>query len=100
MHITTVSLQRNKVAIQSGIAVQVDNMSTQTALELGGQSPYNSYWIYTLGGPVSVLHGDLLIDTKQVDPVTGNPVQYRVFGEPEVFDFSHTEIPAEKLIGV
>lgn len=79
----------------------IENMAFQQAAELGGQSPYDSFWAITTGGGIlSVLRGDLFIDENEVDPLTNVKTQYRVFGNPEIADqISDVEIPLEKLTG-
>jgi hypothetical protein len=75
-------------------------MSWKTATENGAQSPYDAFWIRTTGGgTVDVQRGDLLIDETEVDPLTGNNTQYRVFGRPVNYEASVTRIPAEQIIG-
>ena len=100
MRQTTMTLQRSKVAQRTGIPMQIENMAYQIAADLGGQSPYDSYWIYTTGGGIlDVRRSDLLIDEHDTDPLTGNATQYRVFGNPGQYFSVYARIPAEKLIG-
>lgn len=97
---TTMTLQRNKTTIRTGIPVNVQNMAWKVAEDLGGQSPYDSYWIRTTGGGViTFLRGDLLIDEVNVDPLTGAKTRYRVFGNPSAYGATYTKIPAEQLLG-
>lgn len=97
---TTVTVQRSKTTIRTGLAVRIENMTWKIAADLGGQSPYDSFWIYTTGGGiVDIRRGDLLIDENNVDPLTNAKTSYRVFGNTENFFADHTEIPAEKLLG-
>lgn len=101
MRNTTMTLQRNKVTIRTGIPVMVENMAWKVAEELGGQSPYDSFWIYLTGGvAVDIRRSDLLIDENQSDPLTSLKTRYRVFGNTEQFDGGYAEIPGEKLVGV
>lgn len=96
--LTTMSQARSTTTINQEVAVQVDNMSVQEATGLGGAEPYDSFWIYTLYGPIDVQRGDLFTDLKNLDPKTGVNAIYRVFGNPETFD-DHSEIAAEKVVG-
>src|SRR5579859_3417715 len=100
MRDTTVTVQRNRIPIRTGLAVRIENMAWKVAADLGGQSPYDSFWIYTTGGGiVDIRRGDLLIDPRDIDPLTGQATQYRVFGACEQFFSDHAEIPAEKVLG-
>lgn len=97
---TTFTVQRNKAVIHTGLAARVENMQWKIAADLGGQSPYDSFWIYpTGGGIVDVRRSDLLIDEQNIDPLTGTKAMYRVFGRVEQFFSDHAEIPAEQTIG-
>jgi hypothetical protein len=97
---TTVTVQRNKTTIRTGLAVRIENMAWKIAADLGGQVPYDSYWIYpTGGGIVDVRRSDLLIDENNIDPLTSQKKQYRVFGAVEQFYSDHAEIPAENPFG-
>ncbi len=100
MRSTTVTLQRTKVTQRTKIPVQITNMAWRVAQELGGESPYDSFWISTTGGgKLDVRRGDLLIDETEIDPLTSTNTRYRVFGQVEMFDQSHAKIPAERIIG-
>lgn len=94
------TIQRAKVTQRTGLPVEIQNMSWKVAGEQGAQSPYDSFWIRTTGGGfVDVQRGDLLIDEYEVDPLTGNNTQYRVFGRPKVYGASVITIPAEQIVG-
>lgn len=98
---TTVTLQRNKSTMRSGIPVNIQNMAWKVAADLGGQSPYDSFWIRTTGGgSLDIRRGDLLIDEHNIDPLTAQNVRYRVFGNPESYGQTFVKVPAEKLLGV
>lgn len=100
MRNTTLTLQRAKATVRTGIPMMIENMSFRVASDLGGQNPYDSYWIYYAGGgSLDVRRGDLLIDEHQADPLTSQNTRYRVFGNPEIFDGGYAEIPVEKLLG-
>ena len=100
MRNTTITIQRAKATIRTGLPVEIQNMSWQTATENGAQSPYDAFWIRTTGGgTVDVQRGDLLIDELEVDVMTGNNTQYRVFGRPKSYDASVVIVPAEQIIG-
>jgi hypothetical protein len=97
---TTMTVKRAGTNLSAGIMVNIQNMAWRVAEELGGESPYNSYFIYSLGGgPIDVRLGDLLIDEQETDPLTGNATQYRVFGAVEQYFSVYACIPAEKLLG-
>ncbi len=98
---TTMTWLRKGVVQRAGIAMYLENMSFRQAAELGGQSPYDSFWAITTGGiTLSVRRGDLFIDVLETDPLTNVNTQYRVFGNPEGGDLiSDSEIPLEKVTG-
>lgn len=102
MRNTTVTWLRNKNIVRTGLPVQISNMSFRMAADLGGQSPYDSYWISTTGGGhIEARRGDLLIDEGPdgIDPLTNAATQYRIFGNPEIAYSSHTKMPSEKVMG-
>lgn len=100
MRDTTITIQRAKATLRTGLPVEIQNMSWQTATEHGAQSPYDSFWIRTTGGGiVDVQRGDLLIDEGEVDPLTNANTKYRVFGRPATYGSSVCRIPAEQIIG-
>jgi hypothetical protein len=100
MRDTTITIQRAKTTIRTGLPVEIQNMSWQTAKENGAQSQYDAFWIRTTGGgTVDVRRGDLLIDENEIDPVTNANTAYRVFGRPKSYGASVAIIPAEQIIG-
>lgn len=101
MRNTTVQWLRAGVVMRSApLPVQIQNMAWKMASDLGGASPYDSFWIFTTGGGIiAVQRGDLLIDLQQTDPLTNAPTRLRVFGNPEQFFSAYAAIPAEKLEG-
>ena len=101
MRNTTMQWQRGGVVQRAApLLVQIQNMAWKIAADLGGQSPYDSFWVYTTGGGVvAVQRGDLLIDLEQIDVLTGVLTRYRVFGSVEQYFSTYAKIPAEKLLG-
>jgi hypothetical protein len=100
MRDTTITVQRAKATVRTGLPVEIQNMSWRTATEHGAQSPYDAFWIRTTGGGiVDVRRGDLLIDEGEVDPLTSQNTRYRVFGRPAFYGASVARIPAEQIIG-
>jgi len=101
MRNTTVQWLRSGVVQRTApLAVQIQNMAWKIAADLGGQSPYDSFWIYTTGGGIiAIQRGDLLIDLQAIDPLTTWPARYRVFGRPEQYFATYMRIPCEELIG-
>lgn len=69
-------------------------MSWKMASEMGGASPYDSFWLRTVQGvgTLDIQRQDLLQDIK-----TGE--KYRVFGRPMAFDQSYVRIPVEQIVG-
>lgn len=98
---TTMTQSRAGTTLRTGIAVYLENMSFRQASELGGQSPYDSFWGFTTGGQrIDVRRGDLFTDENEVDPLTNANTQYLVFGNPEIADLlGDVEIPFEKFTG-
>lgn len=79
------------------IPMQVDNMSVGEAAYYGGDAPYFRY-----NGYVNTLHyvfqyRDLLIDTKNIDPITQQLTQYRIINDPE--PFHHYELVLDRMVG-
>lgn len=101
MRNTTVQWLRSGVVMRTApLAVQIQNMAWKIAADLGGQSPYDSFFAYTTGGGViAIQRGDLLIDLQQIDDLTGNNTRFRVFGNPEMYFSTYARIPVEKLLG-
>jgi hypothetical protein len=82
--------------------LRLDNMSWRVATDMGGASPYDSYWAYTsvAGMVLPGLHrGDLFTDITEIDPDTKALTAYRIFGNPETMDASGMEIAVEKVVG-
>lgn len=84
------------------IEVQLDLMTQQQAMAYGGASsgegPYFRYWGATWDF-ITLLQGDLLTDTVNVDPTTGLLKRYRIIGEPDPFPDTHTEFVCDRVIG-
>ena|SRR5271167_4224066 len=101
MRNTTVQWLRSGVVQRAApLAVQIQNMAWKVAADLGGQSPYDSFWIFTTGGGIiAVQRGDLLIDLQQIDVLTQQNTKYRIFGNVEQYFSTYARIPAEKLLG-
>ncbi|GCE14198.1 hypothetical protein [Tengunoibacter tsumagoiensis] len=98
---TTMTIKRSAATVRTGIPTNIQNMQWRVAADLGGQSPYDSFWIRsTGGGPLDIRRGDLLIDEHNIDPLTGALTRYRVFGNVESYGQTYAKIPAEKLLGV
>lgn len=97
---TTMTVKHAGSVIRTGFKVNIQNMNWQTATEMGGQDPYHSYWIYSLGGGVAgVVLNDTLLDEHETDPLTSQPTKYLVFGNPEQYFSVYEAIPAQKIIG-
>jgi hypothetical protein len=86
----------------AAISCQLDLMSIQDALAYGGASSgegphfrYNGFtWAY-----ITLLQGDKLTDTTNVDPKTSTNTAYRIIGDPEHFPDSHYEFVCDRVIG-
>ena len=97
---TTMTVKRSGSVIRSGLQVNIQNMSWQTATELGAQNPYDAFWIYTTGGGITdVRRSDSLLDEHETDPLTSQSTHYLVFGNPEQYFGVYMRIPAQKSIG-
>lgn len=90
-----VNQQRNGVTLTPvPIPVRLQQMNWKIAADMGGASPYDSWWMHSLQGVgmLDIKRKDLLIDT-----VTN--VKYRVFGRPDVFDQSTIRLAVEEVSG-
>ncbi len=76
------------------IPMQKDQMNWKLAADLGGASPYDSWWLRTMQG-VGTLNVQRL--DQFVDTVTGE--KFRVFGRPMVQQQSYIKIPVEQVEG-
>lgn len=76
------------------IPMQKDQMNWKEAAEMGGASPFYSYWLRTMQGvgTLVVLNQDLFVDT-----VTSE--KYRVFGQPFTYQQSYIKSPTEMVRG-
>jgi hypothetical protein len=76
------------------IPMQLDQMNWKLAADMGGASPYDSWWLRTMQGvgTLSILKLDQLVDT-----VSG--AKYRVFGRPMVYQQSYVKVPVEQVEG-
>jgi len=76
------------------IPLRKDQMSWRMATEMGGASPYDSFWLRTVQG-VGIFdpqRQDLLQDINSGE-------RFRIFGRPMTFDQSYIRIPVEQVIG-
>lgn len=98
---TTVTLSRNAVAIQSGIAVQIDEKNPMMAAYYNNAHPYDVFDLYIKYAPASlaVLRGDLLTDEKNIDPETSRNTLYRAVGRPQKFPDGHIEAVVNQFVG-
>jgi hypothetical protein len=100
MRNTTITVKRLGATVRTELAVEIQNMSWQTATAHGAEEPYDAFWIRTTGGGIEdVRRGDLLIDETEIDPETGANTQYRVFGRVKNYNATVTTIPAQQIIG-
>jgi hypothetical protein len=69
-------------------------MNWKVATEMGGASPYDSFWLRTVQGigTFDPQIKDLLQDTKTSE-------KYRIFGRPMPYDQSFVRIPVEQVVG-
>lgn len=76
------------------IPVRKQNMAWKQAADMGGGSPYDSFWFRTEQGVglLDIQRNDVLQDINTQE-------QYLVFGRPETFDQSYIKIPAEQVTG-
>src|SRR5437899_10696308 len=76
------------------IPLRKDQMKWQTAAEMGGESPYDSFWLRTVQGvgTFDPQRQDLLQDIKTAE-------KFRIFGRPMTYDQSYIRIPVEQIIG-
>lgn len=86
-----VNTKRQGVAHLSSVPIRLDNISPVVIAGAGGAIPYNSYTLFSLQGVPDILNGDLLLDTASTD-------QYRVCGNPEMFEGDHLEVMVEKVV--
>ena len=96
-----VTRQNMPVANAQGLALQLDNMSQQEAAYYGGSGPYmrfNGLFSF-VPDIVTLLQDDLLIDTKNIDPMTNFKKQYRIINLPEHFPDNHVEVVADLMRG-
>ena len=63
-----------------------------------GEGPHFRYNGFTWAA-LTLLQGDKLSDTTNVDPTTSTNTVYRIIGDPEHFPDSHTEIVIDRVIG-
>lgn len=102
---TTVTISRglSAVSVSPLPSVQIDTMSQEEASQYGGAAPYFRYDIYMQPlsplVPYDIRYRDLLTDTTNTDPSTGNLMDYRVINFPEVFSDGHLEIVADHKVG-
>jgi len=89
--------------IASGIVIQLDKVSAVEATGFQSAEPHYTYQAYTTQLPVSdpqlLREGDLLIDQKVIDPMTGTYRQYRIIADAEPFIDQHWEMMCFKWRG-
>lgn len=85
---------RSSTLLAKDVAMRKDQMTWQQASDLGGNAPYDSFWLRTMEGvgTLDVARGDIL-----TDQVTNE--QFLVFGRPITFDESFVRIPVEQVSG-
>lgn len=96
-----INQKRASSVLATNIPMRLVNMSVMMVSELGGASPYDSFWLYTETGvgTLNIQRGDILQDTTHTDPTTAKPVQYRVFSRPQVYDQSMIKVAVEQVVG-
>jgi hypothetical protein len=95
------TISRLGTTIATNVPLRFINMSPRAVAEMGGASPYNSYWVESelLGFAPDLRTSDHIVDPAAIDPKTGNPTQYTVFGNPWTADKTMVKVAAEKLVG-
>lgn len=80
--------------LATNVRMRLELMSWKLAADMGGASPYDSFWMRSLEGvgTLDIQRKDLLIDI-----ITGE--QYRVFGRVAVYDQSYVKVPVEQPSG-
>lgn len=96
-----VNQKRGNTMLASNISMRLVNMSVMQASEMGGASPYDSFWLYTETGvgTLDIQRGDILQDTTHVDSKTNALIKYRVFSRPQVYDQSMIKVAVEQVVG-
>ena len=101
MRDTTIAIQRpaEGPTIQSGILVQVDQMSDRelhAATQVYDFHGYDGYKISTIDWQVTqIQRGDTLIDERFLNEDTGAYFKYRVVSRPKTFPNDHQEMICE-----
>jgi hypothetical protein len=96
---TFVSVTRAGTLVYQRIPVRLRTLSAKIAAENGGQSPYDSFTLYSEEGVPDIQRKDQLTDEVAIDLVTGTNAVYRVFGKPQVFDDSFVKVYIEQIMG-
>lgn len=95
-----VNVQRVNAAMPaiSNISMQFDNLPVSEVLEYEGAARVERFSVYILG-IYDIRQTDILIDTKNTDPVTATNYRYRVIDIPEPFPDFHMQLTADLLRG-
>lgn len=106
MRETTVSVYRPEgTLLVSAIRVQVDQLSDAEMVTLAAVYDFHGedrYRVYTLDWNANSLieRGDLLVDERFTDEMTGQPFRYRVVSRPKSFDRSYQVMLVEVPVGL
>lgn len=94
---TYMQFQRNPNApMPKAFPVQIDNASETAQAYYGGNHPFDVFKIYVFFTTLVFQRDDILIDTKNIDPITGKNATYRVVGYPAPFPDGHVELYVNK----
>jgi hypothetical protein len=93
MIVTTMHIERPEgTTVATGLSAQYDLAVTDPKDDLGHDRDYLLYDVYIeYAAGLSVLRRDVLVDDRNVDPLTGANLRLRVTGV-EQFDSDHFEV--------
>ncbi|HEY7414464.1 MAG TPA: hypothetical protein VH593_04675 [Ktedonobacteraceae bacterium] len=96
----TFSVKRKGTVVLSEQNGQLEHMSLQEAIQLGGESPYDMYRLFCPLSEGDLLREDLIIDEINIDPDTETNAVYRVSGPPRTYSMPmHMEVVLNKVVG-
>jgi|SRR5579864_5115387 len=92
IYATIVRGKNNDQVVPYAVYLLMDKLNAREAADYQGSDPHFTVQMHTFNLPVNnvqlVQLGDLVIDTKNIDPKTNNLRQFRIISDPEPSTFA------------
>jgi hypothetical protein len=96
---TTVNVTRKEQPVLSNVPVQIDETSEMMGAYYNNEHPYDVFEVFVRYTTFQFVRGDLLTDTRIIDPLTSVNAKYRVVGNPTAFPDGHVQMKVNVFAG-